>query len=82
MNKIVITKTIVGAGALSKKKLIEVPNSIEELHIITDTHSIVENFRTNRNDIAPGAINKLIAKIRPAADSMAMIVSESAANNP
>jgi len=73
---------IVGAGALSRKKLIYVPNIIEKIHITVDRQSIIENLRTKRKAVAPGAITNPIAKIRPAADNIAIIVNERAVNIP
>jgi hypothetical protein len=52
------------------------------MHTITDTHSIEENLRTSKKAIAPGAIRSPIAKIRPAADSVAIMVKDKAANKP
>ena len=75
-------RMIVGAGALSIKKLAYVPSSIDAIDTITETHSIVENLRMNKNAMAPGPISKPIARIRPAADSVATMVSESAASIP
>ena len=76
------TKIIVGAGALLRKKLTYNPKSIENIHIRTEAHSIVENLRAIINAIAPGAISKPIASIIPTAESVAIIVNESADKSP
>ena len=76
------TKMIVGAGALSRKKLTYDPKSIENIHIKTEAHSIVEKRRTRRNALAPGAISNPIASIRPTEESVATIVNASAVKSP
>ena len=50
------------------------------MHSSTDTHSMVENRRTKRKAIAPGAIKRAIAKISPAAARVATMVNEISAN--
>lgn len=67
---------MVGAGALSIWKLKYAPNTIVVRFTIHAIHSMLEKRFTNKNAIAPGAISKLIAKIRPIALSVATIVSE------
>ena len=73
---------MVGAGALSRKKLRYVPENIAPQQTITETQSIVENFRTSRKAIAPGAINNPIARTKPTAERVATIVSDKAASIP
>ena len=75
-NRIVKTTIIVGAGALSINKLKYVPKNIDKTQIKTDTISIVENCLVSRKAIAPGAIIKPTAKIRPVAESVITTVTE------
>ena len=76
------TSTIVGAGALSKKKLKYVPESIEIIHMMTENQSIVAKLRATRKAIAPGAISRPTAKIRPVAANVVIIVIERMVNRP
>ena len=73
---------MVGAGALSMKKLRYVPRSMDAMHTPTAVSIMALKLRTTRNAIAPGAIRRPMARIRPAAVSVATMVSESAASRP
>jgi hypothetical protein len=75
-NRIVKTNIIVGAGALSIKKLKYVPKNIENTQIKTDMISILENCLVSRKAIAPGAIIKPTAKIKPVAERVITTVTE------
>ena len=55
---------------------------MEKIHITVDRQSIIENLRTKRKAVAPGAITNPIARMRPAADSIAIIVNERAVSIP
>ncbi len=82
INTPVIINMMVGAGALSRKKLIYVPNNVLAMLTPTATINMLENLRVTKNAIAPGAINNPIARIMPVAASVATIVSDNAASKP
>ena len=82
MKMIVKIKMIVGAGALSIKKLMYTPNIPENTVTPIAIGNMRLNWFVNKNAIAPGAINKPIDRIIPTAESVATIVSEIIDNNP
>lgn len=49
---------------------------------MTETHSIDLNCLTNKNAIPPAEISNPIARVKPAADRVAPIVSEMAVGMP
>ena len=75
-------RIIVGAGALSMKKLRYKPPNIENIFTKTEISSIELSRFDNRKAIAPGIMNKPIAKIKPTAFKVAMIARDNTANNP
>ena len=76
MKKLVNTNIIVGAGALSIKKLMQSPIKLEAQVTRTEINIINSNLFVNKNAIEPGAIIRPIDSIIPTADKVATIVKE------
>jgi hypothetical protein len=82
MKKAVSMRIIVGAGALSIKKLRYIPEKPDTRVTLTAINSIVLKLFVSRNAMAPGAINRPIDNIIPTADRVATMVREIAASIP
>ena len=76
MKKPVNISMIVGAGALSIKKLRKMPKKPEIMVTITAIINIFSNRLVSKNAIAPGAINRPIDRMMPTAERVATIVSD------
>ena len=79
---IVISTIIVGAGALSMKKLKSTPSKEQEEDISKATSTIISNLSVNKSAVAPGAISIAITRIIPTAFKAPTIVSDSSDRSP
>ena len=70
------TKTIVGAGALSRKKLIQIPKKEDKTVTKTEVDNMQVKSRVDKKAMDPGAINKPIERMIPTDDKVATIVNE------
>ena len=77
-----ISKTIVGAGALSIKKLRYTPKQDAPTAIRTDVKSIGPNRFVRRNAMAPGAISIAIVRMMPVAFNAPTIVRDRSPRRP
>ena len=82
MKKAVSMRIIVGAGALSMKKLKYIPEKLDTRVTLTAINSIVLKRVVSRNAIAPGTIKRPIDNIIPTADRVATMVREIVASIP
>ena len=73
---------MVGAGAELIQKLAKMPPVVAIKVVTVATASIGPNLRVTKNAIAPGEINKAIAKMIPTAFSVATTVNEINASIP
>lgn len=73
---------MVGAGALSRKKLAWTPASIAPMQTATATISIRPKLRTSRKAMAPGAIKRPTARISPVAVIVATLASDRMVSSP
>ena len=73
---------MVGAGALSRKKLRYTPSTEQSTAAAHERHSMRPKVRASSKAVAPGTMSRAMARISPTACSEATTVSETAASRP
>ena len=82
MKTVVITSTMVGAGALSMKKLRYTPRNEAETATRTEVRSIRPKRLVSKNAMAPGAIRRAMVRMMPVAFNAPTMVKDSIARSP